>query len=123
MLCALPCSRDSWSGKLHSCHVRSEDELSGEPFFTGKWHLCRVVRREINEKTSQGEADDSFLFHLGLCKLGEGFWGNWGCFFSHPTCVSQAVAPLDAQYSSQQVLGLNSFMLSKSFLLQATRGK
>lgn len=78
MLSALPCSRDSFpqhgqGGKFYSCHVRSVDELSGEPFFTRKWHLCHVVRREIDEKTSQGsadEADDSSLLHFGVCKRG-----------------------------------------------------
>lgn len=71
MLSSLLCSGDSFPQrcrywKLYSCHVRSTDRLSGESFFTGKWHLCHVVQREINEKTSQGsadEADDSFQLH------------------------------------------------------------
>lgn len=78
MFSALPCSSDSFpqhgqGGKFCLWLVRSVDELSGEPFFTGKWHLCRVVQREINEKASRrsaDEADDSFLLHFGFCKQG-----------------------------------------------------
>lgn len=60
LLSALPCSSDSFpqhgqGGKFCLWHVRSVDELSGEPFFTGKWHPCHVVREKSMRKQARDQ--------------------------------------------------------------------
>lgn len=70
-------------------------------------------------------------YTLVCANRGEWLWGNWGC-----PVVLGLLFPIPPVFPKQQllwepstavsrlsVLGVNSFMLSKSFLPQAARGK